>query len=183
MAFLGTQGPGKEGRWGGLALLEQSVGRGGGGTGRRAGLEQAGAVLLSQLSGARPLCLSSVPAPNAAVSTGVPRRRGGCTGEAQARGASRTCLAGLLLLTAFPTGALPPEARFSFMAPPGLDKTCHTPGVGGEGCGASPSPRPGPWWGEERMCVSDYVCKCASVFMIVPRRSLSGTPVCVCIRR
>lgn len=49
---------------GGLALLEQSVGRGGGGTERRAGLEQAGAVLLLQLNGAQPLCLSSIPAPD-----------------------------------------------------------------------------------------------------------------------
>lgn len=59
---LGLRALGKKG--GGLALLEQSVGRGGGGTERRAGLEQAGAVLLSQLSRAQPLCLPSVPAPN-----------------------------------------------------------------------------------------------------------------------
>lgn len=62
---MGLRALGKEGGWGGgLALLEQSVGRGGGGTERRAGLEQAGAVLPLQLSGAQPLCLSPIPAPD-----------------------------------------------------------------------------------------------------------------------
>lgn len=57
----------------------------------------------------------------------------------------------------FPYPALPPEARFSFMAPPGLAKTCHTLRVGGEGRVQPPHPDLASGVGR-RGCVSLIVC-------------------------